>query len=161
MGVGVPLTGKTTFFKNHRPYNYLERVSSDDLIDQIAAILGMTYSYIFPDVVDLTTEAAENKAKDLIKSNRTFVWDQTNLTVKARKKRLDMAPDFKKVAIVFVVPLDILLRREKERSLMTGKSIPGDVLDKMLKMFQYPTKEEGFDEVISRGIEEIVQSKAA
>ena len=149
MGVGVPLCGKTTYFRNDPLLRNFPVVSSDDLIEKLASVLDMTYTYVFKDVVNLTNEAAKHAAQKHIQNRRSFIWDQTNLTKKARASRLQMAgDDYHKVAVVFKsLPLDQLLSRDLHRNMLNGKKIGAQVISDMLAKFEMPTLEEGFHSI--------------
>jgi predicted kinase len=81
-----------------------------------------------------------------IEEDKSIIWDQTNITRKQRKEKLKHIPShYKKTAVYFVIPLETALKRNTQRP---GKVIPPEVLDNMLKDYELPTLEEGFDQVI-------------
>jgi len=72
-------------------------------------------------------------------------WEQTSVSVKSRKKKFNMLPDYEHVAVVFITPdNDELERRLANRP---GKNIPPHVMRSMIDNFQFPTEAEGFDEI--------------
>ncbi len=144
MLIGVPGSGKTTWIKNNK-HNAVV-VSTDDYIERVAAKQGKTYSEVFKDAIGPATEQME---KDLIQATRNeqdIIWDQTNLTAKVRKQKLQRIPkNYRKVAVYFSVPQDL---RDRLAS-RPGKVIPEPVIISMINQLQPPTKEEGFDEVVA------------
>lgn len=76
------------------------------------------------------------------------------MSVKKRKNILDRFSDrYRKVAVVFEVPDDVLFDRLVKRSKDTGKMIPLGIVKNMKTNFQEPTHEEGFDEITTIGEE--------
>ena len=84
-----------------------------------------------------------------IKNSMSIVWDQTNLTPKCRKKKLNKIPShYTKIAVYNQITLEEAMIRNQKRP---GKVIPPNVLRDMHKVFVPPTEEEGFDKVIQFG----------
>ncbi len=80
-----------------------------------------------------------------VEQKRNIIWDQTNLTVKSRSKKLDMIPSsYKKICVDFPIPSDWEKRLDRP-----GKVIPTNVRDRMKKMYDNPSLSEGFDEIIT------------
>ncbi len=74
------------------------------------------------------------------------IWDQTNLTAKSRKRKLDMFDDsWFKEARVFELTDDEWNRRLTKRQKETGKSIPAHVLNDMAKSYERPSLDESFN----------------
>lgn len=144
MFVGVPGSGKSTFFEK-RLFD-CAYISSDDVIDNIAMEYGMTYDEIFKDAIGLAQKIAERTLRNALECEQYIVWDQTNLTVAGRSKKLVMIPnDWKVVAIWFPVPEPAEWKRRLASR--PGKTIPPHVLENMVNTFVVPTVDEGFDEV--------------
>ena len=143
MFVGVPGSGKSTFWRNYLgDCNY---VSSDAIIDEIAKLLETTYDTIFSDTIKLAQNTVERDLEYFFTRNNNIVWDQTNLTVAGRRKKLAMIPDdWKVIAIWFPVPEAAEWKRRLDRP---GKTIPPHVLENMVNTFVIPDTTEGFNEV--------------
>jgi len=78
-------------------------------------------------------------------ANKDIIWDQTSTTVASRMRKFNMLPTYEHIAVVFRCPdADELMRRLKNRP---GKVIPLDVVENMIKNFEVPTEEEGFDQI--------------
>jgi predicted kinase len=81
---------------------------------------------------------AKDKGKNLI-------WDQTNLSVKTRRKKLLKLPSlYARGVIYFEVSLEEALKRNSTRE---GKFIPESILKRMYHQFEIPTRNEDFDYV--------------
>lgn len=144
MMIGVPGSGKTTWIKNNK-HNAVV-LSTDDYIERVAEKQGKTYSEVFKDAIGPATDQMEKDLIQAIRNERDIIWDQTNLTAKARKGKLSRMPkNYRKVAVYFSVPQDL---RDRLAS-RPGKVIPEPVIISMINQLQPPTKEEGFDEVVA------------
>lgn len=142
MLIGLPASGKSYFRRTMRG----QVLSTDDYIHDYAQQNNRTYSEVFKEAIP----AAEAKMKDdlatAIEENWDIIWDQTNLTKNSRARKLQQLPDYyKKIAVYIVTPNkeeweDRLARR-------TFQPIPQNVLRSMQKQIEFPTKDEGFDEI--------------
>lgn len=145
---GIPTSGKSTYVEKLKKLNYWKDavvLSTDNYIERQAQRLGMTYNEIFDDVIadatrelELELSMAKDKGKDII-------WDQTNLSVKTRKKKLLKIPShYARGVVYFSVTLEDALERNKHRD---GKFIPESILKRMWHQFEIPTRKEDFDYV--------------
>jgi predicted kinase len=147
--IGLPGSGKSTWIRTHLKNEDFILVSSDDIIDTIAAEQGITYSEAFKSSIGFATGEMKRIFDDAVKQNKNIVWDQTNVSKKKRKGILNKVPNnYKKIAVVFETEDAVIAQRLKTRAEETGKHIPSHVVDSMAKSWQSPTKEEGFDEII-------------
>jgi predicted kinase len=146
MLVGLPASGKSTYYNTH--FKNLTLVSTDAHIEKHAALVGKTYGEVFKDKI-AEAEALMNKnIKTLVAEKKSFVWDQTNMNVKNRARKLAMIPkDYDKVAIAFEIPESVREQRDKLRVQKDGKFIPKHIIDSMRKSYERPTVEEGFTSV--------------
>ncbi len=149
MLVGLPCSGKTTFREIHFPRTEYEHISSDDTIERNATMLNMKYFEIFPDLIDFAEKINRIKAEQAVKKQHSVVWDQTNLTVKSRAKKLALFPEtYYKIAYIFNQPSEeVLKERLNEAYRKHNKMIPELVLERMIKSFEYPIQDEGFSEI--------------
>lgn len=144
MLVGVPGSGKSTWIKNNDHNSVV--LSTDNYVERAAEKYGKTYSEVFQDTIGYATEQMEKDLLQAVRNERDIIWDQTNLTAKARKGKLSRIPkSYKKVAVYFSVPQDL---RDRLAS-RPGKTIPEPVIISMINQLQPPTKEEGFDEIVA------------
>ena len=143
---GIPCSGKSTYVNELRDYEYWKNavvLSTDNYIEEQAKRLGMTYNQVFQDCIDEATRQLEMsfaRAKD---EGKKIIWDQTNLSIKTRKKKLIKVPSiYKRTVVWFRVDLEEALKRNETRE---GKFIPESILKRMYYQFEVPTLEEGFD----------------
>ena len=145
MLIGIPTSGKSTF-TNQQKYKDYVRVSSDDILQEIAKERQQSYNTIFKGNIRFAQIAMMKVLRKAVEENKNILWDQTNLTRKQRREKLKHIPaHYKKTAVYFVVPLETALKRNTQRP---GKVIPPEVLERMIKEYELPTLEEGFDEII-------------
>lgn len=145
---GLPTSGKSTYVNKLKKIPYWENavvLSTDNYIDREAQRVGMTYNEAFEDLIDSATRQLEIdfiQAKD---DGRDIIWDQTNLTIKSRRKKLSKLPSYyHRGAVYFKISLEEAIERNKHRE---GKLIPEDILKRMYNQFEIPTFTEGFDYV--------------
>lgn len=143
MLIGVPASGKSTWRAAHG--GDADVISTDDIIEQTAQASGRTYNEAFKENIKFATEIANSRAKHAFATGNDVIWDQTNLTPKSRKPKLDMVPDeYEKIAVVFLTPDEEEWKRRLDRP---GKSIPAHILMGMASTMQFPDPEEGFDRI--------------
>lgn len=145
MLIGVPGSGKSTWTANQDFLADATVVSSDRYIDEEAERQGKTYNEVFNDYVKIATKLMENHVLIAQANGKDIVWDQTNTSVKSRKNKLAMLPNYEKIAVMFRTPdAEELTRRLANRP---GKSIPENVMRVMISSLVEPTEEEGFKEI--------------
>lgn len=151
---GIPTCGKSTYVANGIDYSELSNegytyLSTDNYIQEKANKEGKTYDEIFDYTIKEATEEMNKLLEFAIQSNMNIVWDQTNLTVKARRKKLNKIPkNYEKIAVYRNIPLETAMIRNQERP---GKIVPPNVLKDMYKVFEPPTLDEGFDKIVEFG----------
>lgn len=160
MTVGVPGSGKSTWARQFReeyyyaidsyelPERKLYTFSTDALIEAHANKLHKTYSEVFQDYIGTATDIVNDGIKTCINGSFNIILDQTNLSANSRRKKLSVYPyEYLRVAVVFPTPEKEL--HEKILNSRPGKIIPQNVIDNMIKTYQAPTLEEGFDYILS------------
>ena len=145
---GIPTSGKSTYVEKLKKIDYWKDavvLSTDNYIEEYAKRVGQTYNEVFDDVIPDATRELElqlNMAKD---KGKAIIWDQTNLSIKTRKKKLTKLPSYyRRNAVYFEVSLEDALERNKHRE---GKFIPESILKRMWHQFEIPTRNEDFDYV--------------
>jgi predicted kinase len=143
--IGVPGAGKSTWVSNQNWAKDCAYVSTDKYVEQYAVSLGKTYNEVFDEFMP---EAVNLMCQDVIvarSQNKDVIWDQTSVSVKSRKRKFNMLPDYEHIAVVFKTPekeeLDLRLASRP------GKAIPTHVMRSMIEHFDMPTEEEGFTEI--------------
>lgn len=145
MMIGIPGSGKSTWIKNQDWNTNTVLISSDKLIDEYAISVNKTYNEVFDEYVGIATSKIFELANNAKKDGKDVVWDQTNVSVKSRKKKLDLFPDYHKIAVYFNTPDDNEL--EKRLKSRPGKHISQRVIYQMKDSLVIPTIDEGFDEI--------------
>jgi predicted kinase len=146
MLVGVPGSGKSTWLKDGYTEGY-EVISTDDIIDYVSFLYGMTYDEAFSDLIKFAEKAMWKQLETAAKLKQDIIIDRTNLTANSRRKFFRFLKGYTFEAIVFPTPD----KQEWERRLNSrpGKTIPKRVLESMLFGMEMPTEEEGFSNICS------------
>jgi len=143
--IGVPAAGKSTWVDAQDWANDCVYVSTDKYVEIHAKSLGKTYNDVFDEFMP---EAVNLMCQDVIvarKEGKDIIWDQTSVSVKSRKRKFNMLPDYEHIAVVFKTPEETeLTRRLASRP---GKNIPNHVMRSMIDNFEMPTEDEGFSQI--------------
>lgn len=140
MLIGLPGTGKSTFRNNFLKHNIRDWVilSSDDYIEWVAQKANKTYSEVFRFEAKNAESNLLSVAKSAILSGKNCLWDQTNLSEKSRKKRLDMFPKtYTTFGHIFHPPGE-----EKHKKILANrpeKFIPWSIIENMKSTYQTPS----------------------
>ena len=143
--VGVPGSGKSTWFRNQEWTEGCYYISTDKHVEAYALAHGKTYSEVFADYMPTAVENMVEEVERARAGGINIIWDQTSTTVKSRLKKFRMLPDYEHIAVVFETPSRIELKRRLDSR--PGKEIPEAVIEGMLASFEMPTEEEGFKEI--------------
>ena len=145
---GVPASGKSTFAKQlveewnsiGTPLYYL---SSDELRGKFGTSESdQNVSYI-------VFKHIKQKIDELLPTQSVIV-DATSINRKERKNYIDLAKKHNAeiIAYVFILPKEILSKRNIERGQKGGRVVPEHIIEKMINKFVPPTITEGFDNII-------------
>ena len=144
MLIGVPASGKSTWVNNFLSGTVVY-VSSDYFVEKFAQKMGKTYSEVFDQVAPRATRLMMRRVEKASHEGKDIVWDQTNTSAKARRRKLRVLDHYNAVAVVFATPpKDVLDARLANRP---GKTIPDFVMKRMINSFEYPTRDEGFSDI--------------
>lgn len=141
MMVGLPGSGKSTacmnmIRKNQRASMLL---STDNYIETRAAQLGKSYAEIFEDTIKDATANLEYGLKLCVEHDWDIYWDQTNLGVATRAKKLARIPDhYYKAAFVYEVDDEQLKHRLENRHVTDGKFISWNLIESMKRTYERP-----------------------
>lgn len=142
--IGIPNSGKSSYGASHFP-DYV-RLSTDDYIEWFASQVNSTYNEVFESQIKTAHSVMDLVRLFAINNNSLIYWDQTNLTVRTRKQKLNSIPShYRKIALFFNVPIEVCSERNKQRK---GKVIPQRVMLQMQESLAPPTLDEGFSEII-------------
>lgn len=143
--IGVPASGKTTWYQNQDWAISYAYISTDKWVEIFAKEIGSTYSKVFTDFMPTAVECMAKEVINARAMGRDIIWDQTSTTVKSRAKKFAMLPDYDHIAVVFKTPE----HNELNTRLMSrpGKDIPEHVITSMISNFKMPSLDEGFKEI--------------
>ncbi len=139
MMVGIPGCGKSYKSKELAARGYSVH-SSDALRDELNMHEGSQCTYIF--------ELMHKNIKTDMDAGKNIVYDATNLSRKRRIAYLESIKkyNYKKICYLFITPVDVCKERNANR---TGYAcVPDYVYDRMLRSYEVPMLEEGWDEII-------------
>ena len=143
--VGLPASGKSfrgKEFIENKGYNVL--ISSDAIRKELFGIEQDQSNN------DLVFKTYYNRFKDALKNKQNIILDATNCTYKTRKRifaeisSLKLNSKVEVTAWVMNAPLEVILRRDKDRE----KSVGDNVIYKFLASYQHPQYFEGFDSIV-------------
>jgi predicted kinase len=143
MLIGLPGSGKSTYAKEYiKTHSGTVVISSDDIRQELWGDANdqQNPSQVF-DEMFIRTVAAMKKGTNVI-------YDATNLVAKTRKATLTrlrqaLNQDFIAVADVIVCSISECKRRQGERD----RKVPDEVIDRMVRQFQTPWYNEGWDTI--------------
>ena len=137
--VGIPGSGKTTYCKEQlNKSKRFVHISSDNIRKEI---LGTEQDQSDNNAV---FSIMQERTLSALQKGQSVLYDATNLTRKDRLKIISACPAYvQKEAIICWAPIEICIKRDLNRNRTVGK----DIIDKMLKRFQAPFFDEGFDRI--------------
>lgn len=135
--VGIPGSGKTTYAKEYaRIHDNTVHLSSDLIRSELygdESIQGDP-AKVF--------NIMQKRAVEALKGGKSVLYDATNMTRKDRAGIISACPRHAQVeAHVIWAPIEVCVERDANRDRTVGRT----VIDKMLKRFQAPYFDEGFD----------------
>lgn len=148
MLVGLPGSGKSTaagrlastIRSQGRP---CEIIGTDAYLEAESVRRGLPYVTIFAEQFGIADAVMWRRAKEAIRRRISVIWDQTNLTVSARRRRLRLFPrDYLRIVAVMPTADD----KAWERNLARGpnRTVPEDAFNRMRAEFRRPNEEEDF-----------------
>ena len=137
--VGIPGSGKTTYAKEYaRVHDNTIHISSDSIR---AELYGDESIQGNPVEVFSTMQ---NRTVDTIISGKNVLYDATNMTRKDRAGIINSCLKHAQIeAHIIWCPIETCIERDANRERTVGLA----VIDKMLKRFQAPYYDEGFDDI--------------
>lgn len=141
MMVGLPCSGKSTYIKQYA--DDFVAISTDEYLENKAKELNISYNEAFQRFFKEAEKYMYEKLATAFSCGKNVIWDQTNLTCKSRRNKLQRVPaDYYKICIVVSTAMSTILERNKNR---LNKVIPVHVIENMDKTFEFPKDDEGFD----------------
>ena len=150
--VGYPASGKSTRVQLlYRIYPNAFVYSTDNLLEAAAKKLGSTYDEVFDTMIKSVTEAANGSLDVAIKKRQDIIWDQTNLGVGKRRKIINRMKQvgYRVVCDCIEPPAtdEDYAEWQKRLAGRPGKTIPVDIINRMMDTYVEPELDEGFDQV--------------
>ena len=129
MPIGIPGSGKSTYYKNNFNEDKTVLISSDAIRKEV-----------FGDENDQehnseVFELMRKRTIDALKKNKDVYYDATNISSKRRIALFNCSKDIRnaeKVAIVFCTPLEVAIERNNNRE----RKVPEDVIISMAKRLE-------------------------
>lgn len=145
--IGHPLVGKSTWVRNNYPNTKV--ISRDDIILEVYGSDDYNMAFDYVDQKEVDKILTQRLIQAGLQSDDVII-DMTHMTSKRRIKNLMKFPNHTKIGIVFphLTDDDEIIRRNQIRLYTEKKSIPPSVIKDMIKNYQEPTKNEGFDDII-------------
>lgn len=134
---GIPGSGKSTYAQSFEELGWVHL--SSDLIRK--ELYGDESIQGNPNEV---FSLMQKRAVDALNNGKSVIYDSTALTRKDRAGIIAAYPKFAKIECkVIWAPIETCIERDAARERTVGK----EVIDKMLKRFQFPFHDEGIDEI--------------
>jgi len=147
MLMGLPGSGKSRLASNVQKKwtdRHYHIVSTDDIFIELGRNHGWDYNTSFNRIpFRVVEDMFYERYWEYIADRKNIIIDQTNITYKGRRKKLNyLTPDYIRLGIYVDTPLDEIRKRLTLRYNETGKEIPEDNIQRMLSQFQMPTLDE-------------------
>lgn len=137
--VGLPASGKTTYWKRHFRDKGIIRLSMDSFQKMVT---GRDYSPAFMGIAKVWLDWTHEY---LLREGHSILIDTTSLTKNVRERLVRLATNCKAQIITywFDIPLEICMDRNRYRE----RVVPDAVMQRMSDQFEPPDPEEGFDKL--------------
>jgi predicted kinase len=146
--IGVPLSGKSTWIRENFPDTNV--ISRDEILMDVygSRNYDLAFNRVNQKEVDRVLHQELEKANKL---GENVIIDMTHMATKRRKNNLDYFDDkYFKLGVIFPILTDEEYeRRNSKRRVEESKTIPMQVIKRMISQYQVIKETEGFDKVIS------------
>lgn len=139
MTVGLPGSGKSTFLNDIFGRRDFHIHSSDSIRKELLGDVNDQTSN------SLVFETLHDRIKEDLKNGDNCCYDATNVHEKYRRAFLQELKSIScvKMCCIVATPVEECIKRDEERERNVGK----EVINRMYKNFNIPTKREGWDEI--------------
>lgn len=145
--VGLPGSGKSTWAAAHP--ERLPIASTDEFIESYAAQKKISYAQAFREYNLQAKLLLKDRLNSLIAQKASFIWDQTNITVRKRRAVYNkLHPTHRVVFVCFCVPMEVCIARAEERERRTNEFINRRLIELWSTMTTFPTADEPNDGII-------------
>ena len=139
MPIGLPASGKSTFFKELQEHVDIEILSFDSITEEFQKAHNMTYDEAYNTVpLELKTERFEARRDALIAQSCNIYPDLTNLSGATRGEVMETIPQYYQIGLYFPLSKEESLERCKIRETQTGKHIPEEAVHRMADNINIP-----------------------
>lgn len=134
--VGLPGSGKSTWIENHMEDAVVH--SSDAIREEFGDINDQSRN-------ERVFKTLNNRVKSDLAAGKDVIVDQTGLVRKRRIAFLENIKAFpcRKICILFATPYEVCVENDFKRD----RNVTRSVIDRMIKSFSVPCKQEGWDEI--------------
>ena len=148
--VGLPGSGKSTVVNGRLKgfvgdFSTFKVLSTDEIIEEFAQLSGKTYNQVWADCIDSATKIFNMRLVTSVIVKENIIVDQTNMSIKKRRKLLNLAGSkYYTMAVVVDTDVETCIARRS-----VGKAIPEHVIREMASRYEPVSASEGFDSVIN------------
>jgi predicted kinase len=137
---GIPGSGKSTYARNKISNDTRAVWLSSDTIRE--RLYGDASCQDNPGRV---FEIMQKEAVEALNNGFDVIYDATSITRKARAGILNAVPKHvQKCCVIIWAPIEVCIERDKARERTVGK----EIIDKMLRRFEAPFYDEGFERIV-------------
>lgn len=146
--IGLPGSGKSTFAKQMNGIAKLDNIySTDQVLEDISKHYNITYNEVLKHAYNFAEYINDKKLKEKYINFPYFIWDQTNLTKKSRRKKLDTIPDTHEIFAI-VCKISSLEKHKEILKNRTEKIIDfPSIVEPMIQRYEEPSWDEGFAQI--------------
>ncbi len=145
--VGLPGSGKSTWAAAHP--EQLPIASTDEFIENHASRQQISYAEAFRQYNVQAKLLLKERLRALIDQKASFIWDQTNITVRKRRAIYDkLHPTHRVVFVCFCVPIEVCMARAEARERRANEFINRKLIELWSSMTTFPTADEPNDGII-------------
>lgn len=152
--VGTPLSGKSTFLKEHFSDEKYTLISRDEILMEVAGTQNYNEAYNILSSKKNGDKPVDKRLKyilmTLAKAGENVIIDMTNLRMKSRRKHLAKFPKHFKCAIIFdFLSTEEYITRNEKREVEENKTISIALVERMKASYEVITEEEGVDLIVN------------
>lgn len=141
MLIGLPASGKSTYARAlaNSDSNWIHLSSDDIAYNKFTEDQSIDHQEVFQELFQKTVTCLE--------SGKNVIYDATNLASKKRRSFLNRIEKLRvhTEAIIFITPYDLL--RERNNARESRQRVPPHILERYIRAFQFPRKDEKFDKI--------------
>ncbi len=143
--VGLPATGKSTWVREYFKTCVTPTVvaSTDDILERFAAEDGTSYAVAHATRFKEAEKLFKQTIMDAAREGKDVIVDRTNVFPSARRKAILLVESstrltYRRVAVVFEQPEEVIRERLAVREAETGKHVPWSAIESMLEGHEEP-----------------------